>query len=199
MIAGLADGSRPPISLLLRQLLNPRLSARLLKAMGPQGQLLEPVLRNTISPTMLRSGSKINVIPSLVTLEMDTRMLPGFVPEQMVQEVRAIVGPEVEIEVLRSGPSLPAQPDLSQLPLLAGVLRDLDPDGIPVPYMAPGTTDARHFNQLGIQTYGFTPMNLPPDFQFIQTVHGTDERVPIDAVHFGTQAIYDVLCRYGQN
>ena len=61
----------------------------------------------------------------------------------------------------------------------------------------PATTDARHFNRLGIQTYGFTPLNLPPDFQFIQTVHGADERVPIPAVRFGTQAIYDVLCRYG--
>ena len=82
--------------------------------------------------------------------------------------------------------------------LLAGVLRDLDPDGVPIPYMAPGTTDARHFNRLGIQTYGFTPMNLPSDFEFIQTVHGADERIPIDALHFGTQAIYDVLCRYGR-
>ena len=53
----------------------------------------------------------------------------------------------------------------------------------------PGVTDGRFFARLGIQTYGFTPMKLPPDFDFWSTVHGADERVPVDAVDFGADAI----------
>jgi acetylornithine deacetylase/succinyl-diaminopimelate desuccinylase-like protein len=197
MIAGLAAHSSFPTNLLLRQLLAPRLSGLLLRAMGARAQMIEPVLRNAVNPTIVRGGAKINVIPSQVTLDLDVRLLPGFDPQQAVDEVRAIVGHDVGIEVLESGPPLPAEPDLSLFPLLAGVLKNLDPSGLPIPYLTPGATDARHFNQLGIQSYGFTPMNLPPDFQFVQAMHGADERIPVDALHFGTQAIYKVLCRYG--
>jgi acetylornithine deacetylase/succinyl-diaminopimelate desuccinylase-like protein len=198
MIAGFAAHSRFPTNLLLRQLVHPRLSSLLLSAMGARVQMIEAVLRNTVNATIVRGGTKVNVIPSQIALDLDVRLLPGFVPEQAVNEVRTIVGEKVAIEVLSSGPPLPAEPDLAQFPLLAGVLEDLDPGGVPIPYINPGATDARHFNQLGIQSYGFTPMNLPPDFEFVQAMHGADERVPVDAVHFGTRAIYDVLCRYGR-
>jgi acetylornithine deacetylase/succinyl-diaminopimelate desuccinylase-like protein len=87
---------------------------------------------------------------------------------------------------------------MDQFPLLAGVLQDLDPEGLPLPYMIPATTDARYFHQLGIQNYGFTPMNLPPDFSFVQVVHGADERIPVEAMQFGTTAVYHVLRRYGR-
>jgi acetylornithine deacetylase/succinyl-diaminopimelate desuccinylase-like protein len=197
MISGLAEGSRPLTRLVLRQLLNPRLADLLLRTVGARLRIVEPLLRNTISPTIVRGGHKINVIPNRVTLDLDTRLLPGLGPEQMVQEVQEIVGSDVEIEVLCAGPPCPLEPDLSQFPLLAGVLQDLDPEAVPVPYVLPATTDARFFNQLGIQTYGFTPMNLPPDFGFTSTVHAADERIPVSAMQFGTQAVYDVLCRYG--
>jgi acetylornithine deacetylase/succinyl-diaminopimelate desuccinylase-like protein len=198
MIEGFARASRPPTSLILRLLLKPRLADGLIRAMGPRVGMLESVLRNTISPTLVRGGAKVNVIPSEITLDLDTRLLPGCAPEQMVQEVRDIVGSDVQIEVLRHGPPLPETPNLEQFPLLASVLTELDPDGIPLPYMAPGTTDARHFNRLGIQSYGFTPMNLPEDFAFTQLVHGVDERIPVEAMHFGTMAMHEVLRRYGR-
>ena len=61
----------------------------------------------------------------------------------------------------------------------------------------PGVSDARFFARLGIQTYGFTPMKLPPDFNFWAGVHGADERIPADAVEFGTHAIGEALRRFG--
>ena len=53
------------------------------------------------------------------------------------------------------------------------------------------------FSRLGIQTYGFTPMRLPADFNFWSGVHGADERIPVEAVEFGTRAIGEALRRYG--
>ena len=68
--------------------------------------------------------------------------------------------------------------------------------GVPVPLLLPGTSDARFFSRLGIQTYGFTPMKLPSDIGFMESVHGADERIPVEAVEFGTDAVYELLRRY---
>ena len=38
-------------------------------------------------------------------------------------------------------------------------------------------------------------MRLPPEFEFLRLVHSADERIPADAVDFGTNAIYRVLQR----
>jgi acetylornithine deacetylase/succinyl-diaminopimelate desuccinylase-like protein len=64
-----------------------------------------------------------------------------------------------------------------------------------MPLLLSGVTDARFFAQLGIQTYGFLPMDLPGGL--ISTVHAADERIPVEAVTFGTDAIYRALQRFG--
>jgi acetylornithine deacetylase/succinyl-diaminopimelate desuccinylase-like protein len=79
---------------------------------------------------------------------------------------------------------------------LAAIIREADPSGIPLPVMVAATTDARSFSRLGIQTYGYTPMNLPADFSFIETVHAADERIPLAAVDFGADAIYRFIEDY---
>jgi len=81
-------------------------------------------------------------------------------------------------------------------PRLKKILKEMDPDGHPIPMILPGVTDARFFARLGIQTYGFTPMKLPPDFSFFSTVHSGDERIPADAVEFGTNAILRLIQTY---
>ena len=63
--------------------------------------------------------------------------------------------------------------------------------------MFPAITDARFFSRLGIQTYGFLPMKLPADFNFNETVHAADERIPAEALSFGAGATYKVLQRFG--
>lgn len=62
----------------------------------------------------------------------------------------------------------------------------------------PSPTDARHYARLGIQTYGFLPMKLPADLPFTKLTHAADERIPVDALGFGIDAIYRVLGRYGR-
>ncbi|MBN2394277.1 MAG: M20/M25/M40 family metallo-hydrolase, partial [Anaerolineae bacterium] len=69
-----------------------------------------------------------------------------------------------------------------------------DPEGIPVPYLVSGVTDARHFAKLGIQSYGFIPMQLPDDF--IKTIHAADERIPVATLEWGTQVLVETLQRF---
>ncbi len=79
---------------------------------------------------------------------------------------------------------------------LSGILEKAHPGAIPVPFLLPGITDACFFSRLGIQTYGFLPMNLPKEFTFNNLIHAADERIPGYCLDFGTNAIYDVLKEY---
>lgn len=178
--------------LVVRQLLNPMLSDRLLSQMGENSRLFEPLLHNTVSPTVLRASEKFNVIPSEVSVGLDGRLLPGYTPDDMLAELGGMVGPEVEFEVIRYDPG-PADPDMGLFETLANILRQADPQGVPLPYVLSAITDARFFSKLGIQTYGFLPMQLPESFNFSQTIHAADERIPVDAVQFGSQAIFHAL------
>ncbi len=182
--------------LMIAQLLNPRLAEAVLNLLGERGRLFEPLLRNTVSPTVLHGSSKINVIPSEVSVELDGRLLCGFGPDDLLQELRPIVGQGVELEVVRHDPG-PAEPDMGWFDTLAGILKEADPQGVPIPLMLSGVTDGRFFSRLGIQTYGLLPMQLPEDFNFTQTIHAADERIPIPALEFGANAIYQALQRRG--
>jgi len=184
-----------PKNLILRRLLNPALTDTVLNLLGEMGELLDPLLHNTVNATIVRGGDKINVVPGEVSIEMDGRLLPGFSPEDMIKEVRRIIGNQVELEINRYEPG-PAEPDMGLFAELAGILQDADPGAIATPLLMPAISDARIFSRLGIQTYGFTPMKLPRGFIFFKTIHAADERIPADAVSFGADAIYELLKRY---
>jgi acetylornithine deacetylase/succinyl-diaminopimelate desuccinylase-like protein len=197
MIEGIAAELPAPARAPLRGLLEPRLTDGLLRILGQAGRGFEPMLRNTVNATIVRAGDKVNVVPSEATVELDGRLLPGFAPDAFLAELRAVVGDEVELEVLRHERGR-AEPDLALFGLLAGVLRERDPGATAVPMLLPGVTDGRIFAQLGIQSYGFLPMQLPKGLRFTELLHAADERVPVDAVEFGTEAIRAVLERYGR-
>jgi acetylornithine deacetylase/succinyl-diaminopimelate desuccinylase-like protein len=80
--------------------------------------------------------------------------------------------------------------------MLSDVLRELDASARPVPMLLPGVTDGRFFSQLGIQTYGFLPMQMPAEERFLSLIHAEDERLPVASVEFGTRAIERALERF---
>jgi acetylornithine deacetylase/succinyl-diaminopimelate desuccinylase-like protein len=189
------SGALPfPQGLAMRQLLNPVLTDHILNLSGESGNMINPLLHNTVSPTIVQGGHKINVIPSEVTLDLDGRLLPGFVPGDMLREVGQLLGDDVALEVTRYDPG-PGEPDLRLFDLLANILREADPQAVPMPLLLAGVTDGRYFARLGIQTYGFLPMDLPDGL--ISTIHAADERIPAEAVEFGTNAVYTALQRFG--
>ncbi len=179
---------------LLRQLLDPALTDKIVDLLGERGRLFDAMLHNTVSPTIVRGGDKINVIPSEVTVELDGRLLPGQTPEDLLNELRDLLGGEVELEVVRHDPG-PPELDMGWFDDLAAILEELDSEGVPVPLLQVGVTDARFFARLGIQTYGFLPLKLPPDFDFASTIHAANERVPVEAIEFGADAVYRALQR----
>ena len=194
-IEGMAEGLPSPQSLVMRSLLDPRLAELTLRAPIPQLRILDRALRNTVTATIVHGGSKINVVPSEIELELDGRTLPGFGPDELIAEVQTLVGHDLELEVVRHDP-YPAHSDLSQMDALSAILRELDPEAVPVPMLQVGVTDGRFLAAIGIQTYGFLPLKLPDDFEFTKLIHAADERVPAEAIRFGAQAVGMAIERY---
>jgi acetylornithine deacetylase/succinyl-diaminopimelate desuccinylase-like protein len=135
------------------------------------------------------------VIPSEGTVLIDGRLLPGQLPEDFLRELRDVVGQDVELEVEAFDQNDP-EVDYGLFPLLSDILCELDPGSTPIPMLLPAITDGRLFARCGIQSYGFTPLRLDPSFSFMNTIHAADERVPVDALEFGTDAISRLLERY---
>jgi acetylornithine deacetylase/succinyl-diaminopimelate desuccinylase-like protein len=196
MLHSIAAASPPPARYVFGRLASPPLASAALRVMGERAGRLDPMLRNTVSATVLKASEKVNVIPSEVSVLLDGRLLPGFGPDDLIAEVGRVAGDGVELELVRYDPG-PREPDMGLFGMLAAVLRQLDPGSTPVPLLMVGVTDGRFFSRLGIQTYGYLPMSLPPGFDFWQYIHAADERIPAAAVDFGSEAVYRVLERYG--
>ncbi len=196
MIKGIAGAMSEPLQSLLLQLLDPTRTDEILDMLGGLGQTLDALLHNTVNATMVQGGEQINVIPGQITVKMDGRLLPGFTPEEALAELRALIGEEAELEIAYFDPGS-ARADMALYEILAEILREDDPAGVPIPYMMPAVTDGRFFSRLGIQTYGFLPVRLPEDFNFMSTIHAANERIPVEAMHAGTNAVYKALQRFG--
>jgi acetylornithine deacetylase/succinyl-diaminopimelate desuccinylase-like protein len=179
----------------LRGLLVPAITDRLLDVIGDRVSVFDPLLHNTASATIVHGGEKVNVIPGEVEVQLDCRLLPGYGPDDVFAELRALSGVELELEVIRHDP-VAAQPDMGLFATLSDTLRELDPTAKPVPMLLPAVTDGRFFARLGIQTYGFLPMQLPADMPFMKLIHAEDERLPVATMEFGTRAITTVLERF---
>lgn len=185
--------------LLFARLLDPAQTDATLDQMNAEGirsaRMLDALLHNTVNATVVRGGQKTNVIPTSVELELDGRVLPGYTADDIQAEVKALVGGDLELEVTRHDPGL-AEPDPALFGLLAGLLREEEPDAVAIPSMGAGFTDGRMFARLGIQNYGFLPQNLPESFAGLGLVHGADERVPVESIEFGTRILSRLLQRY---
>jgi acetylornithine deacetylase/succinyl-diaminopimelate desuccinylase-like protein len=197
LIKGLATGLSEPLGSMVLQLLDPAQADGVLDMLGNIGQTLDALLHNTVNVTMIHGGDSFNVIPSQITVTLDGRLLPGFTLDQALSELRALIGEGPELAVTYYDPGQ-VEADMSQYTTLAQILREQDPQGIPVPYMMPAVTDGRFFARLGIQTYGFMPVQLPEGFNFMETIHAADERIPVAALRTGTEAIYQALLRLGK-
>ncbi len=164
----------------------------MIEKLGPMARMLKAVLHDTANPTMLKAGYKANVIPATAEAVIDCRILPGR-KAAFEAEVDELIGPDVSREWIRDLDSYETTFDGDLVDAMNAALLALDPDARTVPYMLSGGTDAKAFARLGIRCFGFSPLRLPPDLDFSSLFHGVDERVPIDALRFGTEVLAHFL------
>ena len=154
--------------------------------------MLGATLRDTANPTMLKAGYKANVIPATAEAVVDCRVLPGR-QAAFEREVDELIGPDVRREWISELSSYETDFAGDLVEAMTSAVLAIDPEGRTVPYMLSGGTDAKAFAKLGIRCFGFAPLRLPPDLDFAALFHGVDERVPVDALHFGTRVLEHFL------
>ena len=79
--------------------LQPGGAAPVLDKVGSMSKLTGATLRNTLNPTVLNAGYKVNVIPQVATADVDGRFLPGYEAE-FFAEVDGLLGPHVTREFI---------------------------------------------------------------------------------------------------
>ncbi|HWN56935.1 MAG TPA: M20/M25/M40 family metallo-hydrolase [Methylomirabilota bacterium] len=160
------------------------------------GPLFQPMLANTVSPTILRAGYKDNVIPGEATIVLDGRTLPGEDPESFMAELREIVGPEPTFELIKTAPPAETSPDTPLFELIKETIEAADPGSRAIPWMIPGATDNKFYSKLGAACYGFSPVRLEPHMPFGSLYHGNDERLPIDGFNWGLKVYAEVVLKF---
>ncbi|MFD4969552.1 M20/M25/M40 family metallo-hydrolase [Streptomyces sp. NPDC058424] len=160
----------------------------LVDKLGPAARLVEATLRNSANPTMLEAGYKINVIPGEAVAHVDGRYLPGG-EEEFRATLDQLTGPDVDWEFQHREVALQSPVDSPAFAAMRAAVEEFAPEGHVVPFCMPGGTDAKQFSRLGITGYGFSPLKLPEGFDYNALFHGVDERVPVEALHFGVRVL----------
>jgi acetylornithine deacetylase/succinyl-diaminopimelate desuccinylase-like protein len=160
----------------------------LVEEFGGAARMMGAVIRNTANPTMLGAGYKVNVIPTEATAHVDGRFLPGF-EDEFFATIAELCGEGVERASVSHQQPWETPYDGDLVDAMTRCLLAEDPGARVAPYLMSGGTDAKHFNKLGLRSYGFTPLRLPADLDFTALFHGIDERVPVDALEFGSRVL----------
>jgi acetylornithine deacetylase/succinyl-diaminopimelate desuccinylase-like protein len=145
-------------------------------------------LSHTANPTMLTAGYKVNVVPGSAAAQIDGRFLPGF-SDEFFAEIDQLLGTSVRREFVNHAIAVETTFDGALCEAISSALLESDPQARVVPYCLSAGTDAKSFSRLGIRCFGFAPLRLPADLDFSGLFHGVDERVPVDALEFGTRVL----------
>ena len=162
--------------------------------LGSMAKMIGATTRNTANPTMLASGYKANVIPQTATATIDGRFLPGY-EEEFMATLHSLLNEGVRIETIATDAALEFPFEGKLVDAMCAAIISEDPEGIPVPYCMSGGTDNKALAVLGITGFGFAPLQLPPDLDFMALFHGINERVPVSSIKFGVR----VLDKFLQN
>lgn len=157
--------------------------------------VLDAVLRNGISATIISGGVRTNVIPVEAKATLNIRTLPGASLDSVIARLTRVVDdPRIAFNVVSRGDDAPVSEFTSPMfTAIAEATRALDREMAVVPYLSTGATDSARLRQIGIQAYGILP--FPLDQNDEERMHGNDERIPVASLAFGTKVIYGAIAR----
>ena len=160
-----------------------------------QTPVFNAVLRNGISPTVIEGGKQFNVIPDSAGVVLNVRTLPGQSIDDVAARLRAVITePRMTVEITHRGVEAPASdPSSPMFTAIAETAQELDPKIAVVPYLSTGVTDSARLRRLGVQAYGVLPFPMPQSDE--ERMHGNDERIPIESLHFGVRLLHGAVAR----
>jgi acetylornithine deacetylase/succinyl-diaminopimelate desuccinylase-like protein len=151
--------------------------------------------RNTAVPTMVHGGSRINVIPSEIVVDIDGRTLPGADPHTFRDQVQEAVGDAATVELVVPATGTAADVESPFFDAIVTTMADLEPGAKVIPAMSSGGTDAPLIP--GVKVYGFFPFPASDRIAlYDQLVHGHNERIHVDDLAYATRFVYDLIATF---
>ncbi|UCD56883.1 MAG: M20/M25/M40 family metallo-hydrolase, partial [Candidatus Hydrogenedentota bacterium] len=150
------------------------------------------MVQTTITPTVIKGGMKVNIIPDACELMLDCRILPGVTRENLERTILGLVGSEqfhLTFEVFNEATESPIDTELFST--VEQVIASNHPKSVVSSYMIPGGTDSRFLRAKSIPAYGFIPVILTRDD--IASIHGDNEKISIDNLSFGLRTMYHIV------
>lgn len=160
------------------------------KTLGPKLRgtgAIGALVADTVTLTMMNSGYKHNVVPGEASADLDCRLLPDTDADGFVSSVRKVAARRNVYVDVRGRHSGPVSVRSSLYDALQSASQQAWPDCIVVPSLTPGFTDVRYFRRLGATGYGWVPLVL--SLELLSTVHGHDERIPVEGFDRAVQAM----------
>jgi acetylornithine deacetylase/succinyl-diaminopimelate desuccinylase-like protein len=153
------------------------------------------MVRNTITPTILKAGQKINVIPSMATAAFDCRLLPGTSNKDFFAQLQKVISDEeitlAPLPDFESNPLPPSPVENELYKAIERVARQKDPGCMVTPFLITGATDSRFFREVGVPCYDFSPFRLRQED--LKLVHGHNERISIENLGFASEVIFEIV------
>jgi acetylornithine deacetylase/succinyl-diaminopimelate desuccinylase-like protein len=154
-------------------------------------ELLEPLLSLTVSPTMIEASHKRNVIPAACEVTVDCRLLPGRRPEDAEPLIRAALdGGDYDLEWIERSGGTRSPLDTPLWQALDEFVQALEPGARMAPLACAGFTDSHWLRDaFGTIAYGFFPLRAMDTELAARLIHAADERVRVDDVVDGIEAL----------
>lgn len=185
---------------LIERLCDPTTLDDALPETGEIARVLHALTHLTVSPNVVASGSKTNVIPGEATVDLDIRLLPGQTGEDADRELAAALhglDAGFTIDAGHEAPALETDRDDPLYRVLCDVIDEFHPGAEPLPLLTPGGNDARHYLARGLPCYGFGMFSAEMDIAtFRARFHGDDERIDVDSVHLAAAAYRRIAERF---
>jgi acetylornithine deacetylase/succinyl-diaminopimelate desuccinylase-like protein len=181
-------------------LVDPMRAEQLLEELPAVGlaRFAHACIHTTIAPTLMTAGTKVNVIPDRVEIQVDIRVLPGWGENEVDAMLRHALGElyadvEVNFESQDLATASPTETPLWEA--FEDVAQGFYPGARCVPFISAGATDARFFRHLGTVAYGFGLFSRHLTFEeYFRMFHGVDERVDVESLGLSAR-LWDGVCR----
>jgi acetylornithine deacetylase/succinyl-diaminopimelate desuccinylase-like protein len=151
------------------------------------GEIVEPLLSLTLTPTMVTASQKRNVIPAICDVTVDSRLLPGMTPREQHEIVRGVLGEgDYELEAMEAHGGTRSPLDTPLWDAVASWVSEVEPGAKPAPICVAGFTDSHWFRgAFGTVAYGFFPARAMDVELAARLIHSADERVPVEDLELG--------------
>jgi len=168
----------------------PRDAIAAARAVHPMaGDIVEPLLGTTLTPTMIAASEKRNVIPNRCAITVDCRILPGHTQAEVEAKVATLLeGAAYDFDWIEAqgGTRSPVESPLWDV--VESFVKEIEPEAETVPLLLSGFTDSHWVREaFGTVAYGFFPMwTMEPELA-ARLIHSADERIELDDLDLGVR------------